>query len=208
VSRSSVLIVVLLTATLASSACRRESAPASGDPPPPIVTDVQRPPPAEPPAREAQRAATPAPAPVQPVDPERLKPVLVEVIGWTRTMPRAEMMSTPVAFSKAEARYDRPPASVQIEVHDTGLNQVLLAGISMFLAAGFEERAADGYKKSGTYQGHPGFEEWRSDTRRGEINVLVSNRFVVNAIGQRLRGMDELREIVGAIDTRTLAALK
>jgi hypothetical protein len=142
------------------------------------------------------------------VDPERLKPVLVEVIGWTRTTPRAEMMSTPVAFSKAEVRYDRPPASVHIEVHDTGLNQVLLAGMSMFLAAGFEERSADGYKKSGTYHGHPGFEEWRGDTHRGEINVLVANRFVISAIGQRLSGMNELREIVGAMDTRTLAALR
>lgn len=134
--------------------------------------------------------------------------MLPEVLGWTRTTPRGALLASPAPFSKAEARYDRTPATVHVEVQDTALSQVLLAGMSMFLTAGYEERSADGYKKSGTYRGHPGFEEWKREPRRGEINILIAKRFIVSAIGQRLESMNELAEVVNALDLAKLPSVK
>ena len=182
----------LLTWTaIAAAACGRGGD--SGTTPPAAQT-----PPAKPPAASTSSApAGTKPAPiVEPIDPELLKAVLPEVIGWTRSTPRGGVLASPAPFSKAEARYDRVPATVHVEVQDTALNQVLLSGMAMFLTAGYEERSADGYKRSGTYKGHPGFEEWKRDVRRGEINILVGKRFIVSAIGQRLDSIELMKQLI------------
>jgi hypothetical protein len=134
--------------------------------------------------------------------------VLPEIFGWTRGTPRGATLAAPAPFSKAEVRYERVPTTVHVEVQDTALNQVLLSGMAMFLAEGYDERSADGHKKSGVYKGHPGFEEWKREARRGEINVLVAKRFIVSAIGQRLENMNQLAEVVNALDLAKLASLK
>jgi hypothetical protein len=144
-------------------------------------------------------AAKPLPI-VTPINPEVLKSVMPEISGWTRGTLHGALLAAPAAFSKAEVRYERVPITVHVEVQDTALNQVLLSGMTMFLTKGYEERSADGHKKSGVYSGHPAFEEWKRDARRGEINVLVAQRFVVSAIGQRLDSMSQLAEVVNALD--------
>lgn len=196
--------IALAISAIAMSACRGETetrpttSPASQTP----AASSEN-------ARPSRASAPPKPAPiVAPIDPEALKSVLPEISGWTRGTRRGATLASPAAFSKAEAQYEHVPAIVHVEVQDTALNQVLLSGMTMFLSAGYEERSADGHKKSGTYQGHPGFEEWKREARRGEINILVAKRFIVSAIGQRLENMNQLAQVVNALDLKKLASLK
>jgi hypothetical protein len=98
---------------IAASACGRgnDAAPQT-TPPAPAA------PPARPPALSAAppRATAKPPAIVTPVDPKILELALPEVIGWTRSTPRGAVLASPAPFSKAEARYDRVPATVHVEV--------------------------------------------------------------------------------------------
>jgi X-X-X-Leu-X-X-Gly heptad repeat protein len=144
----------------------------------------------------------------KPVDFEQLKNALPEVSGWTRTTPRGEQTNMPVAISRAEARYTKDNSRVELEIVDTALSQLLLAPVSMFLGSGYSERSDDGFKRSAKVGGQPGFEEWNSDDKRGEVTAVVANRFIVKGTGHQVENLDTVRSVVEAVDLGKLGSLK
>lgn len=169
------------------------------------------------PASSAAPQATPgAAAPGQqvaqsqarPVDFELLKSLLPEMRGWTRTRPRGEQMTTPFAISNAKAHYTMGESTMDIEITDSALNQMIFAPFAMFMASGYEERSDEGYKKAGTIAGSPGFESWEKNAKRGEVTVIVANRFVVQAKGRRVASVDSVKKAIETIDLAKLATLK
>ena len=144
----------------------------------------------------------------KPVDFELLKSLLPEMSGWTRTRPRGEQMNTPFAISNAKAHYTMGESTMDIEITDSALNQMIFAPFAMFMASGYEERSDDGYKKAGTIAGSPGFESWEKDANRGEVTVIVANRFVVQATGRRVANINPVKKAVETIDLAKLATLK
>ena len=80
----------------------------------------------------------------------------------------------------------------------------------MMLAAGYSRETSDGYEKATTVGGHPARREMeRRASKRGELNVLVGDRFMVAIEGRdvdrhqdaaRLRGEDRFRQDRGAED--------
>lgn len=149
----------------------------------------------------AQGAATP-------VDFEQLKAALPEVDGWTRSEARGEQVSMPVAMSRAEARYRQGDASIELEIMDSALSQLLLAPMSMFLASGYSERSDSGFKRAAKIGGQPGIEEWNSDSKRGEVTAVVSNRFIVKATGHDVADLAVVRKTVESVDFSKLSSLK
>jgi hypothetical protein len=85
---------------------------------------------------------------------------------------------------------------------------VLLAPLSVFMAAGFAEKSDDGYKKSTTIAGSPGFEQWEKEGKHAEITVIVANRFVVTGKGSEVDSPDVVRKIVESVNFAKLASLK
>lgn len=144
----------------------------------------------------------------KPVDFELLKGLLPEMSGWTRTRPRGEQMTMPFAISNAKAHYTMGESTMDIEITDSALNQMIFAPFAMFMASGYEERSDDGYKKAGTIAGSPGFESWEKGANRGEVTVIVANRFVVQAKGRRVASVDLVKKAVETIDLAKLATLK
>lgn len=144
----------------------------------------------------------------KPVDFELLKGLLPEMSGWTRTRPRGEQMTRPFAISNAKAHYAMGESTMDIEITDSALNQMILAPFAMFMASGYEERSDDGYKKAATIAGSPGFESWEKDKNRGEVTVIVANRFVVQATGRRVASVGSVKMAVEAVDLVKLATLK
>jgi len=144
----------------------------------------------------------------KPVDFEQLKSAMPEVGGWTRTNPRGEQVNMPVAISRAEARYTKDNSRVELEIVDTALSQLLLAPVSMFLGSGYSERSDDGFKRSAKVGGQPGFEEWNSQDKRGEVTAVVGNRFIVKGTGHQVENLETVRGVVEAVDLGKLAALK
>lgn len=142
------------------------------------------------------------------VDYEVLKGVLPTVSGWTQEGVRGEQTSMPIKVSRAEARYTRDAANVELEVIDASLNPMFLTPMTMFLSAGFSERSDDGFKRSGKIGEHPIIEEWDIPAKRGEVTVVVNSRFVVQATGHDVDDLAAVRQIVEAVDLPKLATLK
>lgn len=144
----------------------------------------------------------------KPVDFEGLKALLPEPSGWTRTNARGEQANMPIAISRAEARYQKGDATIELEITDTALSQLLLAPLSMFLGAGYSERSDEGFKRSTKIGGQPGYEEWNAESKHGEVTAVVANRFIVKADGRDVQDLAPVRQLVEAVDLSKLAGLK
>ena len=149
----------------------------------------------------ARQSATPVPF-------EALVPLLPEIPGWTRGEPRGESETLPMAYSRAEARYTSGDRVLTMEITDTALSQFLLAPLSMFLTSGYAERSSDGFKRSVTIGGHPGFEDWNAPARRGQVTVVVGGRYVVEASADDVDGVEVARQAVDAVDLSRFARLQ
>jgi hypothetical protein len=143
----------------------------------------------------------------EPVSFRDLQTALPSVSGWTMDKPKGERMSAPVAFSQTEARYSNGKQSIEVKIVDSAFHQMLVAPWAMFLTAGYEKETDDGYEKSTTLAGHPGFEKWNQERKDGEINLVVAKRFLVSVEGDGLSDVKELHEFAGKVDFAKLAAL-
>jgi hypothetical protein len=143
-----------------------------------------------------------------PVDFEQLLALLPTIDGWTQADPRGEQLTMPVKYSKAEAIYRRDDSRIEVVITDSALSQMLLAPMTMFMASGFSERSSEGFKRSARIDGQPAFEEWNSGSNRGEVTVVVANRFIVTAQGSDVAELAPVRAAVEAVDLGKLAGLK
>ena len=145
---------------------------------------------------------------VDPVSFQSLEALLPSLSGWERDTPRSERMTSPVAYAQTEAHYSRGDASLDITITDSGFAQAVLAPFSMMAMMGMNRESREGYEKGVTLNGQPGFEEWRSENRDGELTLLVGKRFLVAVKGSQLPGAGTLQDAARAIDFGKLAALQ
>jgi hypothetical protein len=144
----------------------------------------------------------------EPVSFQSLQSALPEVSGWQRATPTGERMTSPVAFSQAEADYTMGDATINVKIVDSAFSQMLIAPWAMFLTAGYEKQTSDGYEKSVNLGGNPGFERWSTSGKDGEVNLVVSKRFLVTVEGSNIADTKVLHEFAATIDGSKLAALK
>lgn len=142
------------------------------------------------------------------VDFELLVAELPTLDGWTRSEPRGEQNSAPIAMSKAEAVYRKDDSRIEVEIIDTALSQMMLAPFSMFTAIGYSERSSDGFKRAAKVGAYPAFEDWNSKSKRGEVTAIVGSRYIVTAKGNDVADLEPVRKAVEAVDLPKLAALK
>ncbi len=142
-----------------------------------------------------------------PVSFRDLQTAYPEVAGWTMDKPKGERMTAPVAFSQTEARFRNGDRAIEVKIVDSAFNQILVAPWAMFLAAGYEKETDDGYEKSTTVGGHPGFEKWNSERKNGELNIVVAKRFLVSIEGDRLSDVKDLHDFAAKVDFAKLASL-
>lgn len=64
-----------------------------------------------------------------------------------------------------------------------------------------------GYEKSIIYKGYRGFEKYDRATRNGEVQILVANRFVVQAQGFKMN-IDEIKSALNDVDLEKIATRK
>jgi len=145
---------------------------------------------------------------VEPVSFQALQSALPEVSGWDMQKPRGERMTAPFPFSQTETTYRKGDASIDVKVVDSGFAQMLIAPWSMMLASGYSRETSDGYEKAVTVNGQPAFEKWDSDSKDGELNILVNKRFLVSIEGNDLADTKALHEFAGKMDFGTFASLK
>ena len=145
---------------------------------------------------------------IEPIAFESLMTVLPEVKGWQRQQPGGERITIPVPFSQAEANYRSGDAQVEVKIVDSAFSEILVAPWAMFLTAGYQKKTANGYEKSVTVAGSPGFEKWDAASKDGELNLVVNKRFLLTVNGSDITDTKVLHDFAARIDTGKLAALK
>ncbi len=145
--------------------------------------------------------------PAAPVSFRDLQTAFPEVSGWTMDKPKGERMTSPVAFSQTETQYRNGDRTVAVKIVDSAFNQILVAPWAMFLATGYEKETDDGYEKSATIGGQPGFEKWNSERKSGELNIVVAKRFLVSIEGEGISEPKQLHDFAAKVDFGKLAAL-
>jgi hypothetical protein len=157
---------------------------------------------------EAMASSMTGGKPVDPVSFREMQALFPDLDGWEKEKPTGERMTAPFPFSRAEVRYTKGDARLELKIVDSGLNQLLLAPYSMFLQAGYEKETSSGYEKSTLVNGQPGWEKWNTEGKDGELNALVNKRFVMTLEARNVDNIKVLHEIAGKIDMARLAALK
>ena len=128
--------------------------------------------------------------------------------GWRKSDMTGFMLAEPMKGAQASLTLKKPGAEVVINIVDTVFSQSLFAPIATFLADGFSERNATGFKTRITFQGFPAFEEWTSTERVAGLTVLVGQRFLVHLQGTSMNGTDPLKAVASQINMTGLARLK
>jgi hypothetical protein len=148
---------------------------------------------------------------VKPVDPVSFRDLIALLpapAGWEREKPTGERMTSPVSFADASVRLMKGDATVTVKITDSGFNQLLVAPFAMFLAGNFERETSSGYEKSIKVGDAPGMEKWDSETKSGDLTVIVNKRFIVELDGSSIDDPKVLRTMLDSVDLKKLADLK
>jgi hypothetical protein len=147
---------------------------------------------------------------VDPIDFRKLKELLPEkLVGLDRTEATGEK-SGAMGFtvSTAQGKYKTGEESIDVEIVDTGgiagVSTMALAAWSM---AEIDKETTNGYEKTTKIDGYKAFEKYNTESKSGEINVLVGDRYLVNIDGNNI-SIDQLKEVLKEIDLAKLSDLK
>jgi hypothetical protein len=146
--------------------------------------------------------------PVDPVSFRDLQTLFPDLDGWEKAKPTGERMTSPFAFSQAEVRYSKGESRLEMKIVDSGFNQLLLTPFAMMMQAGYEKETSDGYEKSTTVNGQPGWEKWNTEGKDGEVTAFVGKRYLLTIEGRNVDNIKALHEIAGKVDMAKLAAMK
>ncbi|MCE7067778.1 hypothetical protein [Dyadobacter sp. CY326] len=148
---------------------------------------------------------------VDPIDFRKLKDLMPEKIGGLSRTEATGEKSGAMGFtvSTANAKYKgEGDESLDIEIVDTGgiagVSTMALAGWSM---AEIDKETTTGYEKTTKIEGYKGFEKYDNESKSGELNVLVADRFVVNVQGNNV-SIDQLKGALKDLNLAKLSDLK
>jgi hypothetical protein len=145
---------------------------------------------------------------VEPVTFQSLQTVLPELAGWEMEKPHGERMTSPMPYSQTETTYRKGDARIEVKVVDSGFASFLIMPWSMMLASGYSKETSDGYEKAVKVKEQPAFEKWDSDSKNGELNILVNKRFLVSIESNDIADTKPLHEIADKMDFSRFASLK
>jgi len=148
---------------------------------------------------------------VDPVDFRKLKELLPEKAAGLKRIEATGEKSGAAGFtiSRAEAKYgDNGETAAHIEIFDTGgIAGVGTMALAAWTMADIDKETSTGYEKTTTLEGYKGYEKYDSQSKSGELNVLVADRFVVNINGNNL-SVEKLKSILTSLDLDKLSELK
>jgi len=145
------------------------------------------------------------------VDFRELKALLPEDLsGMKRSNAEGERAGAMgFTISKAEAQYDSDSgANARITITDVGAMAGVAAMAMYAWAAGSVDRETEtSYERSTTIKGYKGYEKYDSQSKSGEVQVLVAGRFVVGVNGNNMP-MDAIKAALEKMDLGRLESMK
>ena len=137
---------------------------------------------------------------VEPIAFQTLETALPSVSGWEMEKPDSERMTSPVAYSKTEARFKNGDQSVRVTITDTAAAMMLLMPVRMMVATGYSKETSRGYEKATTIAGQPAVEKWQTENKDGELTILAKDRFIVEVRGRDVASVKTLHDFASKID--------
>jgi hypothetical protein len=144
------------------------------------------------------------------VDFRELKALLpAELPGMKRTAASGEKNSAMgMTVAVAEGSYEGGDSSVNIKITDMGGTGTLMGMAAAGWAMSEIDKETDtGYERTTTIDGNKAHEEYDTDDKSGETQVLVGGRFLVEVDGNSVTP-EQLKSAVSKIDLKKLAGLK
>jgi hypothetical protein len=145
---------------------------------------------------------------VEPVNFRELKDLMPSsAAGMDRTSHTGETSKAMgFSLSNAIAKYEEDDQQITLTITDLGGVQMLVMGMAAWTAAEIDRESDDGYERTTTFGGHKAYEKYNSKSQRGEMTILMGNRFIVQAEGRNVP-MDALKEAIQDTDLDALADL-
>ena len=151
-------------------------------------------------AAAAMTAKTADGKPIEPMPFQTLETALPDMSGWKMAKPEGERMTSPFPFSKTETDYRNGEERVDVTITDTAAAMMLLSPVRMMVAAGYSRETSRGYEKAVSVNGMPAVEKWSDGSKRGELTVLVNDRFIAQFDGRNLSGVKTLHDFAAKTD--------
>lgn len=155
-------------------------------------------------AQKAMAEAMKAP-PRPPVPFQKLIPLFPDApAGWNAQKPEGRTMNMgQVQFSEAERRYTKGNAQITLKIMD-GMTSAI-AGIAML--ANVTEETSNGYRKPFTVGGGLGSEEWKSQSKSMDIELLTKKHFLISVEGSGLEDTTPGKDLVTKLDPTKVDAV-
>jgi hypothetical protein len=148
---------------------------------------------------------------VEPVNFRDLKALLPETLpGFKRTQAKGEKAGAMgMTIAQADADYSGDGgAHLDVKLVDIGsLAGPLGIGMAGWATVEIDRETETGYEKSTVLGGNKAFEKYDTRSKRGEIKVLVGDRFIVEVKGRNVT-VDDMKAAAGKLDLAKLATLK
>jgi len=145
------------------------------------------------------------------VDYPKLLPILPEApSGWTADKPEGSTSDVGgFKITKAHRDYHKGEGNnaplVSISILDSAANPDYVAATTATWKTSSE--SLEGYSKSVTIDGNPGFEAYEREQKHASLWVMIANRYFVQIEVQNLEPK-ELREWIKRVDLKKLGAIK
>ena len=143
----------------------------------------------------------PRPPAITPDELETLLPAGLDSGFVRQTVSSSSAHLGKLSGSMAQGSYKRGDDVLTLSIADTGV----LGGLADAVKLATNKHTATGYQKSGEVEGRMTLEKYDRPTNQGEFNVLVANRFLVQAKGNAT--VETLQAAVRATDFARLEAM-
>lgn len=146
---------------------------------------------------------------VDPVDFQQLKAMLPESLsGLPRTSASGEKAAMgPMAISFAEGSYGSGDRRIRLKVTDMGGAGLAMSGLAAWAMVEMDKETDHGRERTGKLDGRPFHERYDQRSQSGEFDLVIAQRFLIEADGDRI-DMASLKSAVSGMDLARLEAMK
>ena len=147
----------------------------------------------------------------EPVDFSKLKEALPQELAGFEKGEASGEKNNAFGISVSEAKQSFRTADgnkrVRFEITDPGSLAGPFALANVWLNVEVDKESGDGYEKTSTVGGRKIHEKWSKDSKRGEVQMVVGNRFMVEVNAEGVE-MNDVKALLGKIDVAKLEAMK
>lgn len=158
---------------------------------------------------EAQKALQESGATKEVVNFRELKKLLPEsMMGMERTEFSGEKAGAfGFNMSNAQAKYQEGDKRIEVNIVDVAGVSAAMMGMASWATIEVDRESNEGYERTTTIDGHKAFEKYNTRQKSGELNLIVSERFIVSLEGRNIEEGD-LRKALDQLSINKLAGLK